>query len=894
MHPETFAADRRERLRVADEALRPVVSDALDRFVGGQKGTWANDLVEAAVQVWVENFQAEAPGARRDAAELRFRRRLALGLRKTTDYGDVSEGQVDRITRWISTYATNAGTVQGSNAAGRSGKRWVTMGDDAVRESHEPLDGQVRPVGGTFDVAGYRLAYPGEPVGPPEIWINCRCVAMPAAREGEAMSDATYVLGQDDKLEDDNPDVVLSNNAFSAVITDDDVRTGAVVEWVGENGTTYYGPFDTAENAQRWIESDNAPWDGEASVIETTRVPQDAEVIEPPDEESVAEDAPEDDEEDVTEIPIHGVAAPEGVATGDGRMFALGALTHRDLPLPLLYQPVSVPGHDQAYTIGRIDEIYRVEGENLVRYRGAIVLGRDYAGQVIQGIIDGTERGVSVDVDDVELDMSRELELMERMEAGDEDAKAEYLGLDGKMPMTTFKQARISGLTIVSIPAFQEAYIALGRDDDEGVVASAALQACGCIQAGIELDDVVDLTSDVVVVERTDENGTAVFGPFDTRAEAEEWMATAGDGEYDIVPVNKGVMASATFAPGTHDGPGWITNPGATARIRRYWVRGKGAAKIKWGAPGDFNRCRAQLAKYVQNPDWLAGLCANMHKEALGIWPAQHGADKKLAVTASATRAPAIILASGAKVYDRALFAEPPVDLEMPVNIDRKTRRIYGYLAEWGVCHVGIEGLCTTPDPSENDYAYFRKGIVETTEGVLRIGNLSMGQGHADIRWRNAVATAHYDKPDAVKAYVNIGDNARGIWYSGVLVPWATDAEIDKMLAIGAFSGDWRDWGNRELDLIAATCVNTPGYQIRPAMAASGGRQISLTGAGVPVRRHALIASASMRMDPDEVAAIARTAVAEYRHQEKVSEKVGPARARAKSARLARARNRQS
>src|SRR6478736_6914093 len=159
MHPETFAADRRERLRVADEALRPVVSDALDRFVGGQKGTWANDLVEAAVQVWVENFQAEAPGARRDAAELRFRRRLALGLRKTTDYGDVSEGQVDRITRWISTYATNAGTVQGSNAAGRSGKRWVTMGDDAVRESHEPLDGQVRPVGGTFDVAGYRLAY---------------------------------------------------------------------------------------------------------------------------------------------------------------------------------------------------------------------------------------------------------------------------------------------------------------------------------------------------------------------------------------------------------------------------------------------------------------------------------------------------------------------------------------------------------------------------------------------------------------------------------------------------------------------------------------------------------------------------------------------------------------
>src|SRR5690606_10770742 len=78
------------------------------------------------------------------------------------------------------------------------------------------------------------------------------------------------------------------------------------------------------------------------------------------------------------------------------------------------------------------------------------------------------------------------------------------------------------------------------------------------------------------------------------------------------------------FAPGTKDGPGWITHPKATARIRRYWVRGAGARKIRWGQPGDFYRCRRQLAKYVQNPKWLSGLCANMHKEALGIWPGQH------------------------------------------------------------------------------------------------------------------------------------------------------------------------------------------------------------------------------------------------------------------------------
>ena len=46
---------------------------------------------------------------------------------------------------------------------------------------------------------------------------------------------------------------------------------------------------------------------------------------------------------------------------------------------------------------------------------------------------------------------------------------------------------------------------------------------------------------------------------------------------------------------------------GARAQIPSMLARGKGAAKIRWGVPGDFNRCRLQLAKYVQNPDWLAG-----------------------------------------------------------------------------------------------------------------------------------------------------------------------------------------------------------------------------------------------------------------------------------------------
>jgi hypothetical protein len=234
--------------------------------------------------------------------------------------------------------------------------------------------------------------------------------------------------------------------------------------------------------------------------------------------------------------------------------------------------------------------------------------------------------------------------------------------------------------------------------------------------------------------------------------------------------------------------------------------------------------------------------------------------------------------------------------MDMPLEIDRKTRRIFGYLAEWGTCHIGIEGLCTTPPPSDNDYAFFRKGRVETTEGPIRVGNLSVGRGHANPHWRNAVATEHYDKPEAVKAYVVTGENARGIWYSGVLTPWATDADIDLILGIGAFSGDWRDFGNPELDLMGVTCVNTPGFPVKATLAASGGRQTALIAAGnLYAKAHVartVSKSMSLGLSPEEVAAVARTAVAEYRHQERVAARLEPARQRARALRLAAAKKR--
>jgi len=65
--------------------------------------------------------------------------------------------------------------------------------------------------------------------------------------------------------------------------------------------------------------------------------------------------------------------------------------------------------------------------------------------------------------------------------------------------------------------------------------------------------------------------------------------------------------------------------PAGAARalpLAEYWTHGEGAAKIRWGEGGDFDRCVHELEKHM--PGRAKGYCAERHHEALGIWPATH------------------------------------------------------------------------------------------------------------------------------------------------------------------------------------------------------------------------------------------------------------------------------
>lgn len=57
------------------------------------------------------------------------------------------------------------------------------------------------------------------------------------------------------------------------------------------------------------------------------------------------------------------------------------------------------------------------------------------------------------------------------------------------------------------------------------------------------------------------------------------------------------------------------------ADLKNFWLRGEGAARIRWGTEGSFRRCTSELREHF--PSNVEGLCANLYHEATGHWPGE-------------------------------------------------------------------------------------------------------------------------------------------------------------------------------------------------------------------------------------------------------------------------------
>jgi HK97 family phage portal protein len=96
------------------------------------------------------------------------------------EFGFYERYRAARIARTESGIAGNQGILDGMIQAGVERKRWISSRDEKVRETHQVADGQEVGINEPFDVGGALLEAPGDPDGPAEEIINCRCVVRAA------------------------------------------------------------------------------------------------------------------------------------------------------------------------------------------------------------------------------------------------------------------------------------------------------------------------------------------------------------------------------------------------------------------------------------------------------------------------------------------------------------------------------------------------------------------------------------------------------------------------------------------------------------------------------------------------------------------------------------------
>ena len=160
-----------EAMSQADLASGLGVAGVPDDYSADFVTKTANKMVGVSDQVWhnIRTQLAQGVSENETIEELADRVRTAVS---------VSMPRALTVARTTVIAASNAGSyAQASLLAGEGGMRktWVATEDNRVRPDHHNADGQTVAMTSMFMVGGFPMAYPGDPAGPPEEVINCRC-----------------------------------------------------------------------------------------------------------------------------------------------------------------------------------------------------------------------------------------------------------------------------------------------------------------------------------------------------------------------------------------------------------------------------------------------------------------------------------------------------------------------------------------------------------------------------------------------------------------------------------------------------------------------------------------------------------------------------------------------
>jgi uncharacterized protein with gpF-like domain len=156
-------------------------------FVMAQLAETQNYLVRIPDEVYNLIFAQITDGVNAGESKDQIAQRVDRVLTYTESERWPNRARVIAQTETTRAYGsgTLAAGLEQSRVSGRLlRKRWDSEHDQRVRGAHRAVDGEVRDLGMPFYVDGFPMQFPGDPIAPPELVINCRCHLVIMNEEG--------------------------------------------------------------------------------------------------------------------------------------------------------------------------------------------------------------------------------------------------------------------------------------------------------------------------------------------------------------------------------------------------------------------------------------------------------------------------------------------------------------------------------------------------------------------------------------------------------------------------------------------------------------------------------------------------------------------------------------